>query len=40
MLPSLRHYLRFIEADKKLDAHGFIRKVRSRGLLKLYIVNY
>lgn len=27
MLPSMRHFLRFIGAYEKLDAHGFIIKV-------------
>ncbi|RDW78596.1 uncharacterized protein DSM5745_05448 [Aspergillus mulundensis] len=27
MLPSFRHYLRFIDADKAFDQHGFTKKV-------------
>jgi hypothetical protein len=27
MLPSIRHYLRFIELDKTFDDYGFTKKV-------------
>lgn len=30
MLPSMRHFLRFIDCDEKFNAHGFIKKVRMR----------
>lgn len=29
MLPSIRPLLRFIDCDKKFDAHGFYIKVRA-----------
>lgn len=29
LIPSVRHYLRFIGAEDKIKAHGFIRKVSS-----------
>lgn len=29
MLPSMRHFLKFIDAYEKWDAHGFNVKVRS-----------
>jgi 2-polyprenyl-6-methoxyphenol hydroxylase-like FAD-dependent oxidoreductase len=28
LIPSVRHYMRFIEADHKLAGHGFVHKVR------------
>ena len=28
LLPSVRHYLRFIDAEDKAASHGFVRKVR------------
>lgn len=30
LLPSVRHYLRFIDAEEKVAQHGFARKVRFR----------
>jgi hypothetical protein len=27
MLPSLRHFLRFIDAEQKVEKHGFQKKV-------------
>lgn len=27
MLPSIRHYLRFIDLDEEFDKHGFQKKV-------------
>lgn len=29
MLPSMRHFLRFIDLDDKFNNHGFYIKVRS-----------
>jgi hypothetical protein len=29
MLPSMRHYLRFIDLEREYEARGFMRKVRS-----------
>lgn len=31
MLPSMRHFLKFIDAYEKWDAHGFNIKVRQSG---------
>lgn len=28
LIPSIRHYLRFIGAEEKMASHGFLRKVR------------
>lgn len=33
MLPSMRHFLRFIDADKKFNTFGFIQKVGAFYLL-------
>lgn len=30
MLPSIRHYLRFIDLDKEFDDYGFTKKVCKR----------
>jgi hypothetical protein len=35
MIPSVRYYLRFIDAEEKIKAFGFEKKVRILGLLKL-----
>lgn len=29
MLPSIRHFLRFIDLDSKFDSYGFVQKVSS-----------
>lgn len=34
MLPSIRHFLKFVDAYEKFDQHGFIHKVRLMGLVK------
>jgi hypothetical protein len=31
MLPSLRHFFRFIDLDETFVAHGFYKKVRHKG---------
>lgn len=28
LIPSIRHYMRFIDAEEKVANHGFVRKVR------------
>lgn len=28
LIPSIRHYMRFIDAEEKIADHGFVRKVR------------
>jgi hypothetical protein len=33
MLPSIRHYLRFIELDKTFDNYGFTKKVCSLSMI-------
>lgn len=30
MLPSFRHFLKFIDLDEKFDQHGFTKKVSNR----------
>ena len=36
MLPSLRHYLRYIDIEKDFDAKGFTVKVLSRRVSTLF----
>lgn len=31
MLPSLRHFFRFVDLDSTFVAHGFYKKVRHKG---------
>lgn len=35
MLPSIRHFLRFIDLEEQFEAHGFIPKVSQIILLHL-----
>lgn len=40
MLPSMRHFLRFIDLDDKFDAHGFRHKVGRFRQFVLYDEQY
>lgn len=37
MVPSMRHFLRFIDADDKFDSFGFVEKVTFICLSSLFI---
>lgn len=42
MLPSIRHFLRFIELDEEFDKYGFRHKVRLNypGIISVSITDY
>ena len=40
LLPSVRHYLRFIDAEDKVANFGFARKVCTLSLTRLFIGSF
>ena len=40
MLPSLRHFMRFIDLDDVFEGHGFYRKVRYIIISKICAQSY